>query len=432
MIVSKFIRSTLLGLSACLLTLSAPLYAQPAQVDKVLAIVNDDVVLQAEFDKRWAQIKERLANETAPLPPEAVLRKQVLDALIIENLQMQLAKRAGVRVDDNQLNQALAGLAQQNNKTFEELTQALQQQGIYEATREAIRQQYILETFQYNQVQRRINITRQEVENYLRSEAGTAAIAPEFHLASILVPGTIESGSRQAQLADLIYQQIHDGADIVQIAAAKQMSGINISGGDLGWRKFEDLPTVFVDVVPNLTAGEVSKPFTSSSGYHIVKLLETRGGADLKQQQYQVRHILIKPNEIRTEQQAEALINTLYQRIQKGEDFAAIARQNTDDPNSMVSGGDLEWVADGMLPDDFMKVVKATPLKTLTKPFRVSTGWHIIEVSDQRIQDVSQENKMNQAERILRERKFANELENWLTEIKDTNYIDIKEENLKN
>jgi peptidyl-prolyl cis-trans isomerase SurA len=412
------------------------LHAQPATVDKVVAIVNEDVVLRSEYDERWKQLQQQLQQQLAQqpgqqLPPEDVLRQQVLDALVLENLQLQLAKRVGVRIDDNQLNQAINYYAEQSKQTFEQFTQLLQQQGIYEATREAIRKQYILENFRYNAVNRRIDISKQEIENYIRSEAGTAAIAPEYHIATILIPGSTDPTSRQGQLAQLLYQQIRDGANILQFAASQQISGMQVSGGDLGWRKFEDLPTVFVDIVPKLSAGEIAEPFTSSSGFHIVKLLETRGGADLKQQQYLVRHVLIKPNEIRTEQQAEALARQLYQRIKDGEDFGDIARRNTDDPNSMVSGGDLDWIADGMLPDDFMAKIKEVPLNTVVEPFRVSTGWHIVEVRDQRLQDVTEENKRRQAERILRERKFDNELENWLTEIKDTNYIDIKEENLK-
>lgn len=413
---------------AVLLPAFAPaVSAQPVELDQVVAIVNEDVVLKSEFDARWAQVQEQLANAPGPRPPEADLRKQLLDQLIIENLQMQLAQRAGVRVDDNQLNQYMGALAQQNNMTFEQFSQLLQQQGLYEQTRAALRKEVIIGQFQNGAVNRRINITRQEVENYLRSEAGTAAIAPEYHVAHILIPGG-GTNSRESELAQLLYEQIRNGADIRQLAASRQISGITVNGGDLGWMKLENLPTVFAEVVPTLGSGEVSEPFTSPNGHHIVKLMETRGGSELKQDQFHVRHILIKPTEIRTEEQAKALIDSLYQRIKNGEDFADIARQNTDDANSMVSGGDLDWITDGVAPPDFMEKVHATPVGTMSEPFRVATGWHIIEVLEERIQDVTEENKRFQAERILRERKFENELENWITEIRDTNYIDIKEE----
>ena len=404
--------------------------AQPAQLDKVLAIVNEDVVLQSEFDELWAQVQQRVAQAQQqggpPPPPEAEMRKQVLDQLIIQNLQLQLAQRAGVRVDDNQLNQAMASVAQNNNMNFQQFTQLLQQQGLYEKTRAAIRKELIIGQFQNGAVNRRIEISKQEIENYLRSEAGEQAIAPEYHVAHILIPGD-PNDTRHGELADLLYKQIQGGADIRQLAASRQISGINIEGKDLGWLKVENLPTVFATVVPSLEAGETSMPFTSPNGHHIVKVLETRGGSSLKLDQSLVRHILIKPTEIRTDAQAEALINTLYDRIQKGEDFADVARQNTNDTNSMVSGGDIGWINDGMLPEDFMKVVHETPVGTMSKPFRASTGWHIVEVLDHRVQDVTEDNKRFQAERILRERKFENELQNWLTEIRASNFIDIKE-----
>jgi len=408
--------------------LSPALWAQAqqqVQLDRVIAVVNEDVVLKSEFDVRLAQTLQQIAANKQQRPPLDVLRKEILDQLVIENLQMQLAKRAGVRVDDNMMNQTLAGMAQQNNMSFEQFTKLLQQQGAYETTREALRKQLILRQFQAGAIRRRINTTKQEVENYLRSEAGSAAIAPEYHVAHILIPGD-PNDARHTELAAQLYKQNQSGADIRQLAASQNILGIAVSGGDLDWRKAEDLPSVFAEVVPTLESGQVSKPFTSTNGHHIVKVLEIRGGSALKLDQSKVRHILIKPTEIRTEQQAEALIRQLYQRIKKGEDFADIARQNTEDTKSMVSGGDLDWINDGMLPEDFMAMVHKTPVGEISEPFRAATGWHIIQVLDHRIEDATEENKRRQAQQILGERKSDTELENWLTEIHDTNYIDIK------
>lgn len=423
-------RNKLRALLACtlfaVLSAGSPLVrAQARQLDRVIAVVNEDVVLKSEFDERWKQVEKQLSAANQRQIPTETVRKQLLDQLVLENLQLQLAKRAGVRVDDNQLNQAMAQIAANNKMSFEQFTKALQQQGQYQSTRDTLRKQFTIESLQYGAVNRRIHISKQEVENYLRSDAGTQAIAPEYHVAHILIPGAA-TDARRIQLAEQLYQQIMKGTDIRQLTASKEILGIAISGGDLGWKKLEDLPSVFTDVVPKMDAGSLSKPFTSSSGHHIVKVLETRGGSTLKLDQSKVRHILIKPTEIRTEQQAETLIRQLYQRIKDGADFGDVARQNTDDPQSMVSGGNLEWINDGMLPDDFMAVVHKTPVKTLSEPFRVSTGWHIIEVLDRRIEDATEENKRKQAEMILRERKFQTELENWLAEIHDTNYIDIK------
>ncbi|HTR00109.1 MAG TPA: peptidylprolyl isomerase [Candidatus Acidoferrum sp.] len=419
--------AALLGIA---LLASAPTQAQPKPLDRVIAIVNEDVVLQSDFDDRWGQVQQQLDKSQGPKPALETVRKQLLDQLVLENLQMQMAKRVGVRIDDNQLNQYMAALAEQNKMTLEQFAKLLQDQGIYQATRDALRKQLILQQFQYGAVNNRIKISKQEVENYLRSEAGSQAIAPEYHVAHILIPGD-PNDSRHAELAAKLYDQIQNGADIRQLTASREILGIQLTGGDLGWKKAEELPSVFADVVPKLDAGQLSKPFTSPNGHHIVKVLEIRGGSTLKLDQAKVRHILIKPNEIRTDPQAEALVKQLYQRIKNGEDFADVARQNTEDTQSIVSGGDLGWINDGMAPPDFMEVVHKSAVGALNEPVRLSTGWHIIQVMDHRVEDATEENKRKQAEGILRERKFQNELQNWLAELHDTNYIDIKADALK-
>jgi peptidyl-prolyl cis-trans isomerase SurA len=284
--------------------------AQPVAIDKIVALVDDDVVLKSEFDERWAQVEQQIAQAPGPTPPIAELRKQVLDQIIIEHLQLQMANRAGVRVDDNQLNQAMNNIARQNNMTFERFTEVLQEQGLYDSTREALRKEIIIGQFQNGAVNRRIEISRQEVENFLRSETGLTETAPEYHVAHILIPNNGDAPTdRQGELAEVLYTQLMEGStNVAELVARRQINGISISGGDLGWSKPEGLPTIFSTIVPALEAGEVSKPFTSPNGYHIVQVLEIRGGTALKVEQAQVRHILIKPNEIRTEAQAEALI----------------------------------------------------------------------------------------------------------------------------
>lgn len=394
--------------------------------DSVVAVVDDDVVLRSELDARIQQVLE--GNRGQNLPPVAELESLVLDQLIMENLQLQLASRSGIRVDDNRLNQALTQIAQQNNMTFDQFRNALNQDGEYLSFREQVRRDMMLNTLQTNTINQRINITRQEIENYLNSETAQSDIAPEYRVNHILIP--VENPSQNAlqqELADVIYQQLLDGADIMQLAASRQIQGIPVSGGDLsGWRKTENLPTMFRSVVPELHVGEVSEPFTSDSGFHIVKLVDKRGGVDLQVNQVHVRHIMIRPNEIRTMEQAESLIHELYTRIQNGEDFGDLARVYTDDPGSMVSGGDLEWVTEGELPLAFEEAVGEAEVGEIIPPFLVGDAWHIAQVLERRVEDVTEENRRYQAEQILRDRKYDNELENWLTEIRDTAYIDIK------
>jgi peptidyl-prolyl cis-trans isomerase SurA len=400
---------------------------QPLTLDRIIAIADDDVVLKSEFDMRWESIQAQLASIQGPRPDETVLKKQLLDQLIIENLQMQMATRAGVRVDDNQLNSALNGIAQQNNMTFEQFRQLLESQGVYNTTREQLRRDIIMQQLQTGAVNNRIDITRQEVENFLRSETGQADIAPEYRITQLMIEHADGAeGSRREELADFLYEQMRQGAEIEQFIAAGQVSGIPVRGSDLGFRKTEEMPSIFQEVAPQLTLGEISAPFRSESGWHIVQLKDLRGGANLEIQQYHVRHIQIEPNEIRTESQAEDLIHDLYRRIQEGEDLSDLARQNTDDESSMVSGGDLDWITFGQLPPDFLAVVQDLDIGEMSEPVHLQSGWHIIELLEKRMQDVTQENMRYQAEQILRQRKFENELENWLTEMRDTAYIDIK------
>lgn len=419
-----------IGASALLLVLSASTLVQAQEIqslDKIIAIADDDVILQSEFDMRWAQIEQQLANAQGPRPDVNAIKKQLLDQLIIENLQLQIATRNGMRVDDNQLNQAMNTIAQQNNMSFEQFRQVLENQGLYAETREQLRRDIILQQFQNGAVNQRIDITRQEVENYLRSEAGQADIAPEYRVAQLLIERVEGSEQgRRDELARLLHQQLKDGAEIMQFIKAGQVSGIPVRGSDMGFRKVEDLPQIFQDVVPDLRLGEISEPFTSPSGWHIVQVMDLRGGANLELEQFHVRHIQIEPNEIRTEAQAESLINELYQRIQDGEDLGDIARQHTDDETSIVAGGDLDWVTFGQYSPDFMAVIQEMEPGDLSEPVRLESGWHIIELLETRIEDMTEENMRYQAEQILRQRKYENELENWLTELRDTAYIDIK------
>jgi peptidyl-prolyl cis-trans isomerase SurA len=421
---TKFIIAFIASL-ACLS--AGPANAQLS--DRVVAVVDDEVILQSELNTRMAAVREQVASGAIPrnIPLEE-LEDQVLEQLIMDSLQSQLAVRSGIRIDDNALNQALTAIAQQNNMSFDEFRSVLNQQGQYLAFREQIRKDMMINNLQNGSINSRINITRQEIENYLRSEAAQLDISPEYRVQHVLVPvDDPNQNSLQQELADLIYQQLQDGADILELAASREILGLPVGGGDLaGWRKVEALPTMFRSVVPNMTVGEITEPFTSNSGFHIVKLVEKRGGVDLQVNQAQVRHILIRPNEIRTPQQTEELIYELYQRIQNGEDFGDLARVYTDDPNSMVSGGDLGWITEGQLPPQFEATIAQLEIEELSQPFQIGEDWHIAQVMDRRIEDVTEENARFQAEQILRERKFDNELENWLTEIRDTAYIDIR------
>lgn len=405
--------------------------AERQMLDRVIAIVDDGVILQSEFDERLAEIQQRAVEMDLQLPPLADLSTQVMENLIIENLQLQLAERVGIRFDDDTLNQVMADVAAQNGVTFDEYVALLEAQGIYLSTRERIRRELAVNEVQRGLVNRRINITDQEIENYLNSETGRSAMAPDYLVDQILIPAPSSDSAAMQQakeaFAQEIYQRIQAGEDFAQVRMDAQQSaasqGITLSGGELGWRKADQLPSLFADVVPNMRSGDVNEPIRSPNGFHIIRLTDVRGDSTRLVRQTEARHILITPNEIRTEDQARRLIQDIYQRLQDGESFNVLARQYSDDTMSVVAGGELGWVSDGGMPPEFEAVVRDLDVNEISEPFRTSFGWHVAEVTDRREEDLSRQYRRQQAENALRGRKFELELENWMLEIRDEAYV---------
>lgn len=422
------------GLSAVMLLGSVNAFAQRQTLDKIIAIVDDGVILQSEYDERYAEIQQRAVDMQMALPPPEQLREQIMENLIIENLQLQLAERVGIRFDDDTLNRVITDLAQGNNMTFEQYVTALDQQGIYLQTRERIRRELAVNEVQRGMVNRRISITDQEIDNYLRSEAGRTAMAPDYLVDQILIP-VPESDSpavrsaKEAFARDL-FERVNGGADFAQVrmeaqqgAMANPPRGFPVSGGELGWRKADQLPSLFVDVVPAMRIGQISEPIRSANGFHLIKLSDVRGDSTRLVKQTQARHILVAPSEIRTEDQARRLAESIYQRIQDGEDFNILARQYSDDTMSVVAGGDLGWVSDGGMPPQFEERIRDMEIGVVSEPFRTSFGWHVAEVTGRREQDLSREYQRQQAQNVLRQRKFEIELQNWMLEIRDEAYV---------
>lgn len=411
-------------------------FAQRQVLDKVVAIVDEGVVLQSELDARTVEIREQSVGSDRPLPPAGELRSQVIENLVVENLQMQLAERMGIRYDDDTVNNVMITIAEQNNMSFDEYVSALQDAGRYASTREQIRKELSLRDVQRGMVNRRINITDQEIDNFLNSENGRVAMAPDYLVDQTLIPvgekDPVDMIAAKEQFAKQMLAAVNEGADFAQArltaqrgAAQTPPTAFQVSGGELGWRKADGLPTLFVDIVPNMKAGEVQGPIRSPSGFHLVKLINVRGGINSMVKQTHARHILITPNEIRTEEQAKALIDSLYQRIENGEDFAAIARQNSDDTASVVAGGDMGWANEGGMPPEFEAVANTLEVGAISKPFHTSFGWHIAEILERRESDLSRQFSRQQAENALRSRKFEVELQNWLLEIREQAYVKI-------
>ncbi len=420
----------LVSISLGLVALGETALAQRVQLDRVIAIVDDDVVLQSELDARMTEITQSAARANQPLPTGEQFRSDVLDALIIENVQLQLAERISIRFDDDTINRILGNMAQNNNMSFDEYVSLLEENGVYLQTRDQVRRQMTVQELQRGMVNRRISITDQEIENFLNSEMGKEAIAATYFIDHILIAsGASDSPEVKANklkyAADLAVRIMEGEAFLDARSAAIAAGRFEVISTEFGWRKADELPQLFADIVAEMTLGEVEGPIKAGNGYHIIRLAGKQGGTDQMVSQTEVRHIMLIANEIRTDEQTRTAIAELRRKIVDGEDFATLARQNSDDASSVVGGGDLDWINEGGMPPEMQAVVDAMEIGELSEPFKTESGWHIAEVLGRRIQDLSQDYTRSQAENALRDRKFDLELENWLLEIREKAFVEL-------
>jgi peptidyl-prolyl cis-trans isomerase SurA len=411
-------------LSAVLLIALAPLtHAETKWLDKVVAIVDDDIILASELDERMDTIKANIARTGKQAPPEDELRKEILDLLVLENIQMQMANRYGVRIDDEELNGAVARIAANNNMTLSQFQQTVTASGAsYLAIREQIAHEMILQRVQMGNVNQRIQVTEQEIQNYLQSSEGKEVTSPEFHFSHILIPvGSEATDAERAQAKNKAT------ALSAELRAGKNVDNANndISISDLGWRKGTELPALFKGVAANMTDGDVSKPLQSASGFHIIKLLESRGVKQLVKQT-RASHILLKPSAIRDEAQTIALAKELRQRALNGEDFRELAKEYSEDIGSAQEGGDLGWTTPGQLVPEFQKAMDESAPGEIHVPVASQFGWHVIKVVERRTKDVTNDMRKQIARNALHERKYADELDIWLRKIRSEAFVDIK------
>jgi peptidyl-prolyl cis-trans isomerase SurA len=364
-------------------------------------------------------------------PPQDVLLSQLLERLILESLQLQMGERAGVKIDDETLARAIDGIAKQNNMTAEQFTTELANEGMsFREFREQIRRELVIARVQRNRVNSRIYISDQEVDAFLASPYGQQSISDEYRVGHILLAvaddATPEAVAQAQATAQDIYQQLVEGADFRQMAIANSAGSNALEGGDLGWRKIGELPSIFVESVVNLKVGETAQPIRSGSGFHIVQVLDRRGASTQMVDQVDVRHILVKPSEIRTETETKQLIEDIHDRLAAGEDFAALARQYSEDPGSALAGGELGWAEPEKYAPEFEAMIAATPEGQLSPPFHTEFGWHVLVVEARRKQDMSTEARRNMAIRILHNRRFEEELQEWLREIRDEAFVEVR------
>jgi len=424
----------ILWLIASLFLISAGAHANSQLLDRVIVVVNDGVVLQSEFDERKEMVLESIQQQTQQLPPMEILDQQVLDQLILEQLQLEEARRYGMEVPEQQLNQALETIAANNNfESIEAFATSISQQGLSLAVlRQQIARDLLINQIQQGIVNNRIRVTEQEINNFLDSSDGRIATSPDYRLGHILIAvsgSSSDQAKEQAeQKAQDLYQQLQEGADFASLAITHSNDQNALEGGDLGWRRLNQLPELFATAVEHLEVGQVSEPIRSGAGFHLLKNIEQRGGGAEMVQQTRARHILIEESEIMDAQTAQERLLELRRQLEEEDaDFAVLARENSEDIGSMLQGGDLGWANPGMFVPEFEEAMATTDVGEVTGPFKSQFGWHILQVTDRRQEDLSDVVMRNRVAQILRDRRFAEELQVWQQELREDAYLDIKD-----
>ncbi|HZQ61503.1 MAG TPA: peptidylprolyl isomerase [Casimicrobiaceae bacterium] len=428
----------------CALLLLAP-FAVPAQpagsgprspdrsvlLDRVVAVVNNEAITQHEIDDQKRFVLEQMKAQKMNPPAADVLEKQVTERIITERLMLQIAKGTGIKVDDVQVERTIERIAQENKLTPAEFRNALGREGIpFAKYREDLRNEMLMQKLREREVDQRIQVTDADVDNFLASLAAQSGGDMEYRLAHILVlapdQGTPEQIDARRRRAEEALKEIQSGADFAQVAASFSDAPDALQGGNLGWRAPARLPSVFAEPVRNMKPGDVSPVLRSASGFHIVKLLETRSrNQPTVVEQTHARHILIKVNEITSEAEAKARIDRIKERLDTGAKFEEQARLNSEDGSS-VKGGDLGWLSPGDTVPDFETAMNALKPGVVSNPVRTSFGWHLIEVLDRRTQDITHERQREQARMALRQRKADETFQDWMRQMRDRAYIEYK------
>ena len=425
----KIYQGCVLFMTITLLSLQA--HAKIELLDRVIAVVDSGVVMESELNKRVKEILDRMRQSNTELPPLSVLEEQVLERLITEEIQMQIAERAGIKISDSELNKTLLGIASQNSLSLEEFRVDIEGQGAsYRDFRDTVRKEMIIQRVQRGKVGGRVEISEQELENFINSEEGRTKLAEEYSVQQILI--SIPSKANETQIdkaknqAVDILVKIRAGEDFGKLATTYSSGQNALEGGYLGWRKATELPSLFATEVANLKVGQTSEPLRSGAGFHLIHLADKRGNTVKFEDQTLARHILVQSSEIRTETQTKLLIQDIADRLKKGEDFRQLARQFSEDPGSKMDGGELGWNKKGDYDPAFEDTLNKTAIGETSEPIKSSFGWHIIEVLDRRNEDVSSEEQKNRAYQIIYKRKFEQELQSTLVELRAEAYVDIK------
>jgi peptidyl-prolyl cis-trans isomerase SurA len=402
-------------------------------LDRIAAVVNDGVVLMSQLDQQTEEVIQRLRQQKTELPPRNVLRKQVLERLVVEEIQVQRAERLGIQVSDEMLNGALDDVARRNNIGFADLPQALSQQGIdYRDFRDQIRRQMTLQLLRQRDVIGRINVSPRELEQFMARQQNAPDQNAEYNVSHILISVAVTSTPEQVEAREARAREVHGkavaGDDFAQLAVSYSDSSTNIEGGSLGWRRGSQLPSIVAELVAKMKAGEISDPIRTPSGFHLFRLNEIRGGAQQAVvSQIHARHILLRTSELEDDQTVQQKLAAIRERILNGgEDFAAIAAVTSQDPGSAADGGDLGWAGPGTFVPEFEKQIERLNENEITQPFKTQYGWHIVQMLGRRMHDATDDVRRQQAFAELRESKAEEEAELWLRRLRDEAFVEYR------
>ncbi|EGR2038404.1 peptidylprolyl isomerase SurA [Vibrio cholerae] len=422
----KLWKPTLISVLSALTLFNA--HAEPKQLDSVAVIVNSGVILQSDVDSALKTIKANAKQNKQPLPQETVLREQVLEKLIIDALQQQEADRIGVKIDDNRLNEAIKEIAKNNQQTQEQLIASVAQEGLtYPEFREQVRKEMAASDARNALVRRRINILPAEVDTLAELLAQETDATVQYKISHIQL--RVDDGqdkSAAETLANKLVNDLRNGADFAQMAYAYSKGPKALQGGDWGWMRKEEMPTIFADQIKMQNKGSIIGPFRSGVGFHILKIDDVKGLETVAVTEVNARHILIKPTIILSDEGAQKQLNEFVQRIKNGEvTFAELAQQYSQDPGSAAQKGELGYQTPDLYVPEFKHQIETLPVGQISEPFKTVHGWHIVEVLDRREVDRTDSALKNKAYRILFNRKFNEEASAWLQELRASAFVEV-------
>ena len=401
------------------------------KIDRIVAIVDQAVVTEQELESRIATVTAQFKKQGTELPAEAILRKQILERLITDTLQLQYAAQTGLKVDDNQLDKTIGRIAEQNQLSLAEFTEALAKDGVSMTKfRADIRNEITLARLREREVDGRVNVSESEIDNFLTSQAANNENQDEYEIAHLLIRTPEEGATEDIQKAkskvDKALSELNGGVSFAKVSASYSDAPNALEGGSLGWKSAAQMPALFLDALKAMKVGEVSAPLRSPNGFHVLKLNNKRGGnSPLVIQQTHARHILIKLSEIMSEKDGKLKIDGIKERLDNGEKFEALARQYSED-STASSGGDLNWVNPGDTVPQFEKAMNELKDLQISLPVRTQFGWHLIQVIERRSQDMSKEAARLKARQEIRAKKADEAYQDWIRELRDRAYVEIR------